>query len=582
MDKKNFLLGLTCLGLAFGLMIHQEKTSRTIVLENAKAQAVKKDVQQEGTLAQPTKSENEPLKTGLLPQKILGPEQTVCLENEVLRVYFTNHGGAIRAIELKKYSAEKEKDLPYVFNQGTELPALSLSFSEPIKDKGVLQNYELVQKTKDFVQFVLRNEEGLEIVRGYRLSSGKAANPYLIRHETSIKKSSEKSLATLQNLYINLGAFPATPGDSYGEYLNFGSYDGKKAEFIKTRDFASSNGFLGLGKREGRPFVREEKRLLWGSIKNQFFTAILTPEERALGSFAQAVEIKQNGKVEEGINAHLIFDLGQNGKIFSMDYYVGPKDYLLLHRMGEDQDLVMQFGFFGAVSKVLLLSMLGIHSFIPNWGWTIIVLTLIIKLLMWPLTQAQLHSSKRMASIQGPLREVREKFKNNPQKIQMETMKLFKENKVNPAMGCLPLLIQLPIFLGLYFMLRTSSEMRFQSFLWIKDLSIPDTIAHLGSFPVNILPLLMGVTMFIQMRVTPTPTTDNVQQKMLQWMPFLFLIFCYSFPAALVLYWTVQNVLTIAQQFISNRCTKGIVPAGDSPLMVETKKSSRKKHLKNG
>ena len=137
-------------------------------------------------------------------------------------------------------------------------------------------------------------------------------------------------------------------------------------------------------------------------------------------------------------------------------------------------------------------------------------------------------------------------------------MKLFKENRVNPAAGCLPVFIQIPIFIGLYYMLRTSSEIRFQSFLWIQDLSVPDTIGFIGSFPINILPLIMGITMFVQMKITPTPSMDGMQQKVIMWMPFIFLIFCYSFPAALVLYWTVQNLFTIFQQWLTNRSLKKV------------------------
>ena len=137
--------------------------------------------------------------------------------------------------------------------------------------------------------------------------------------------------------------------------------------------------------------------------------------------------------------------------------------------------------------------------------------------------------------------------------MQTETLKLFKENRVNPAAGCLPVFIQIPIFIGLYYMLRTSSEIRFQSFLWIQDLSVPDTIAMLGTFPVNILPILMGITMFVQMKLTPSPSMDGMQQKIFMAMPFIFLVFCYNFPAALVLYWTVQNLFTIFQQWLTHR-----------------------------
>ena len=132
-------------------------------------------------------------------------------------------------------------------------------------------------------------------------------------------------------------------------------------------------------------------------------------------------------------------------------------------------------------------------------------------------------------------------------------MKLFKECHINPASGCLPMLIQIPIFIGLYYMLRSASEIRFQPFLWVKDLSVPDTVGYLGSIPINIMPLLMGVTMVLQMKITPMPSTDGSQQKILMLMPFIFLFFCYNFPSALVLYWTVQNLFTIFQNKLTYR-----------------------------
>jgi YidC/Oxa1 family membrane protein insertase len=291
-------------------------------------------------------------------------------------------------------------------------------------------------------------------------------------------------------------------------------------------------------------------------LKDQFFTAILTPKTPAIGCFS--FPSKQGER--SSMQGFLKFELTQPSTVVGATYYVGPKDYLLLEHMGQHQDELMQFGFFGAVSKVLLMTMHCIYSAVRNWGWTIILLTVIIKLLMWPVTQMQLRSSKKMATIQEPLKLLREKYKDNPQKLQTETMKLFKENHINPASGCLPAIIQIPIFIGLYYMLRSASEIRFQPFLWVKDLSMPDTVGYLGSFPINIMPLLMGVTMVVQMKVTPMPSTDSAQQKIFMLMPFIFLFFCYNFPAALVLYWTVQNLFTIVQNKLTyRRPTSGVL-----------------------
>ena len=158
-----------------------------------------------------------------------------------------------------------------------------------------------------------------------------------------------------------------------------------------------------------------------------------------------------------------------------------------------------------------------------------------------------------MAKIQGPMSELKEKHKDNPQKMQQETIKLFREHRINPVAGCLPILIQMPIFLGLFYMLRTASELRHEPFLWVSDLSQPDTVFELAGLPINILPLIMGVTMFLQMHMMPvSPTADPVQQKVFKFMPLIFLVFLYNFSSGLVLYWTVQNLLTILQQRITN------------------------------
>jgi YidC/Oxa1 family membrane protein insertase len=176
-----------------------------------------------------------------------------------------------------------------------------------------------------------------------------------------------------------------------------------------------------------------------------------------------------------------------------------------------------------------------------------------------------------MAKIQGPMRELKEKFRDNPQKLQTETMKLFKENKVNPAAGCLPIFIQIPIFFGLYVMLRATPDLRFANFLWIKDLSMPDTLTRIGTFPVNLLPVIMGFTSYLQMKMIPTPSIDNVQKKMFQFMPIIFVFFCYNLPSGLILYWTVQNLFTMFQQSVLNNKNLDIDP--EEP---KTKKRKRK------
>jgi YidC/Oxa1 family membrane protein insertase len=412
---------------------------------------------------------------------------------------------------------------------------------------------------------------GVEITRTYAISATeKEGDPYVITHTTTIANHGEKSVPL--HLLINAGTAPPTPGAGTiaAAYLNFGFYNGASFDYVPTTTFLGSPGALfGLfGATPPKPLVwvtRPSPDLQWVSVKNEFFAAVLTPHAplRGSGYFAKGVKLEVDGKPETGVTGDMEMNLGLlvpgAEKKFSLDYYVGPKEYVRLDRLGDQQDLVMQFGWTGWLSKLLLLCLIGIHSAIQHispawaWGWSIVTITIFIKLLTYPLTAIQVKSAKRMSQIQKPLAEIKERYKDNPQKLQTEMMELFKKNKVNPAAGCLPMFIQLPVFLSFYSMLRTASEMRFAGFLWMHDLSAADTVAHLGSFPINILPVLMTLTTFVQMRMTPSPTTDSVQKQMFQIMPFMMLFFFYTMPSGMILYWICSNLCTIVQQFITNR-----------------------------
>jgi YidC/Oxa1 family membrane protein insertase len=235
--------------------------------------------------------------------------------------------------------------------------------------------------------------------------------------------------------------------------------------------------------------------------------------------------------------------------------YAGPKEYRSLDRLGaalgNQIQRVMDFGgFFGFFAKALLLSMNGLHALGLGYGLAIIGITIVIKLLFWPLTQASTRSMKRMQKLQPQMKEIQERYKEDPKKMNERLMAFMKEHRINPAAGCLPILVQIPVFFGFYKMLQSAIELRGARFLWALDLSQPDTIwiiPGLG-FPLNPLPIIMGLTQFWQMRMTPpSPGMDPVQQKIFQYMPLIFLFILYNFSSGLTLYWTVQNLLTIAQ-----------------------------------
>jgi YidC/Oxa1 family membrane protein insertase len=210
----------------------------------------------------------------------------------------------------------------------------------------------------------------------------------------------------------------------------------------------------------------------------------------------------------------------------------------------------MNFGMFGIVSESLLWAMNKLHTFLGSYAAAIIVLTLLIKTALWPVQNKATREMRKMALLAPKMTEMRVKYKDDPQKMNEETMKLYREYGVNPFSGCLPMLIQIPIFFGFYSMLGTAIELRNSSFFWIADLSQPDTVWHVLGFPINVLPIVMAGTMIWQMAITPK-TGDAMQQRILYFMPVIFLVFCYNYASGLALYWTTQNLFSIVQLYMT-------------------------------
>ncbi|MFZ2281808.1 MAG: membrane protein insertase YidC, partial [Prosthecobacter sp.] len=244
--------------------------------------------------------------------------------------------------------------------------------------------------------------------------------------------------------------------------------------------------------------------------------------------------------------------LGQ-GEVMTREYtlYIGPKKLSLLQAMGDGKDAVMEFGFFSWFCKLLVPTLNFFHRIIPDYGVAIILLTFLVRTIFWPLTHKSTVSMRKMQEIQPQLKELQKQFKDNPQKMQQETWALYRANKVNPLSSCLPMLIQIPVFIALFTVLRSAVELRYAPFLWIGDLSEPENLlAGLLPIPLNILPFLMSGTMALQSYLTPS-MGDPAQQKMMMiMMPIMMLFMFYSFPAALSLYWTVSQVLSIVQMLM--------------------------------
>lgn len=596
MDKKNTLLGIIFIIAGIGFMfwqsqqlgeqrreqLQQEQTLSATPKEASPADAEmsgsgKVDdegpAQQADSILELLAQEVEETEVGKPAAAPRQEARTIKLSNEFIEAEFTTRGGAIRQVSFLQTKRGERDD--YVFNQGGYLPALSLSLAT---GQGAMRefslDYSIESQTDDSITFALDAGDGLVIRRTYQIAAGENGHdPYVIKHRTTFsnQSASPKALATI---YFNLGTSRPISRSSQLNYLNVGYFDGEEASFIPIRKLTGSNGLFGMGASSAKEEVSRQSRIEWSSVKNQFFASVLSSEQAASEVFIYPVETPLNGDgvpATPGITGSVGYALGTvpagTSSELAFDFYVGPKEFKRLQALGNKQDLVMQFGFLGFISKLLLAFMYAIHSVVPSWGWSIVIMTICIKTLFWPLSAKASKSQKRMAKIQGPMAELKEKYKDNPQKMQQETMKLFKAHQVNPVAGCLPMVIQMPIFLGLFYMLRTASELRFESFLWVSDLSQPDTIMEIGGFPLNLMPLLMGLTMLLQMHMMPvSPTADPMQQKIFKFMPLMFLVFLYNFASGLTLYWTVQNILTVLQQkIINSRPDTELVPVTEAP-----------------
>ena len=572
MDKKNTVIGVLLIGAAIAYIFWMQKSAPPAPLPSSAPAAQSTAVTPPGSTtatsaATATSAQPAPaapfVNTAFAAANADSAGATVTtLGNSFIEVRFTDSGGAIRDVALKKYPAELNRPEPFVFNALHADPMLA--FVEfPGLDRGT--RFERVSQTATEVVYRAVLDGRLEVTRRYTLppDAGDKTDPYQLRHETTIRNLADKTAAPMK-IALALGtAAPTNPSDP-GLQLSSGYSTGSDQKFTKRADLESSGGFLGLGAHDAKSSLTSPGPLTWAAVKNQFFTAILTPDEPAAGLVTRRVKLlaalPDDNHSAYGVAGAAQFDVKAlaphaEAKLAS-SLYVGPKEYARLAKAAVfkvDQDKVMDFGFFKYFSQILLTLMTWIHGFVGNWGVAIILTTLTLKIIFVPFTLAASRSAKRMAKLQPELQALREKFKDNPRKQQEATMALFKTNKVNPVGGCLPILITIPFFMGFFSMLQSTAELRFSPFLWAADLASSDTIGHVLGLPINIMPLLMGATMVFQMRLTPTPSVDNAQAKMMQFMPIVFTLFCYTFSCALSLYSTVNGLFTIVQQLVINR-----------------------------
>jgi len=329
--------------------------------------------------------------------------------------------------------------------------------------------------------------------------------------------------------------------------LKFSFFKNQKLEKKAFGEAASSGCTPGCGsqKRKVDAFEFSEKGDIgWYSFEGEYFAALLVPPsaERSLTMAVKGDE-KNILKVRGTLSPISI----PPKQVIKVPYriYLGPKVIGPLKQLGVGAEKLLDFGWFSVVAKPILWFLNLTNSVTKNYGIDIIIVSILIKIIFLPLTQISMKSMKEMQKVQPEMTRLRETYKNDKARLQQEIMLLYKRRKINPMSGCLPMLIQIPVFIALYNALQNAIEMRHAPFFWwIKDLSAKD--------PIYITPLIMGVTMVLQQKMTPT-SADPTQAKMFMLMPIMFTFLFLSFPSGLVLYWLVNNVLSIAHQYYMNK-----------------------------
>ena len=476
------------------------------------------------------------------------------LSNENAEFTFNSGTGGIEQVVLRMHKGENESHVS--LNRSRSMPIGGLGFNPG----EVLGGFEMAtDAAKGEATFSSKQSGGLEITKRFAVPMGaNKEKPYAITLDVTFKNPGTAPLQVPEFFIGTGGAAPLHVNDlPMYTCLNW-AHGGSMTNIDVNWFSASSVPIIGIPIHDQRPLYEETKPdIEWVAVTSQYFCTIITPKDATQSHSVWSMRFdapKLNDTANFGIQGGLKskgFTLAAGEVVTrSFEIYAGPKELPLLRKLGATQDKVMNFGIFGFVSEFLLWSMNGLHGLLGNYAASIIVLTLLIKSVLWPVQNKATKEMRKMASLSPKMTEMREKHKDNPQKLNEETMKLYKEYGVNPFSGCLPMLIQIPIFFGFYAMLGTAIELRNSSFFWVVDLSQPDTITHLLGFPINILPLLMAGTMVWQMIITPK-TGDAMQQRIFYFMPIIFLVFCYNYASGLALYWTTQNLFSIVQLYFT-------------------------------
>ena len=506
------------------------------------------------TVATPTPAPAQP-SPSVAPQFA---EVTDTLRNSDMELHLTNRGGGIAKAVLLNHVAEQDRR---VILNSEEHPPIGAVVNDPKTPS--LPEYKM-RRDGEAVVFELVTPEQVTIRKRFAFSPTKEKKDNYVAQLDLEFQNGGAAAYTSPPYFLELGAATPMHPKDYPSYTRLVWCVDGKAKGVDVTWFNASNGFVGLGQRGARSYYEEKLRgAQWAAVTDQFFATLVAPlNGKATGVWARRFDDKrwepefQVAGIEGALEMPgFKVDPGQSYTA-QFQIYTGPKLYHRLATLPHNEAEVMEFGVFKIICQALLNALNTLHSFIGNYAAAIFALTVIVKAILWPLQNKATRSARQMAALSPKMQELREKYKDDPTKMNTELMKLYKDYGINPVGGCLPMVIQIPIFFGLFTMLRQAVELRNASFLWIHDLSQPDTVAHLAllgyNIPINVLPLIMAATSFWMTHLTPK-SGDPTQQRMMMFMPIIFIVFCYNFAAALALYYTTQNLLTVLQLYLNQK-----------------------------
>ncbi|ASP47725.1 membrane protein insertase YidC [Cognaticolwellia beringensis] len=460
----------------------------------------------------------------------------ITVKNDVLSLKIDTNGGDIVEAKLLKFDTEQGNGIPFTILRNDRDRYVAQSgltgaqgLDRIIPGRPIYQtsatSYQANANEPLVIDLKYVDNAGLSVTKRFTLNyDSYAINvEYLIQNNANTPASVQMYAQLKQTTLIDTGSglIPTYKGAAYSTTEDvYEKYDFSDIEEANL-NVTTQGGWVAMLQHYFVSSWVPEK-----SADNQLYTSYSSNRDAVIGFKAPAITIEPNSTATT-----------------SAIFYVGPKDQDVLESIEENLDLTIDYGFLFMISQPLFWLLIKIQSIVTNWGVAIIIITLIVKGGMYPLTKAQYTSMAKMRALQPKMTQLKERFGDDKQKMSQAMMELYRKEKVNPAGGCLPLIVQMPIFLALYWVFLESVELRHAPFmLWIQDLSAQD--------PFYILPVLMGVSMFIMQKMQPMTVQDPMQQKIMQYMPVMFTVFFFWFPSGLVLYWLVSNIISIVQMKI--------------------------------